>query len=195
MPLRFRHGYAAGLHRGLRSRRPKPTPKFPTPRCKWCWCASQTSPNPPGLELAGDLRGVKALVPRVHLLLMLAGPRPSGSAGLSRRCRGCLLPSPASPGSSCPQLRYAAATAQRRRSFTSARLHSASWRTKSPSQCPGTALSAASAGRCERTTSAVTCPCGLFCDRARGSRSARPVRRHVTSSRLRAPRPSMNSDW
>lgn len=25
MPLRYRHGYAAGIHRGLRSRRPKPT--------------------------------------------------------------------------------------------------------------------------------------------------------------------------
>ncbi|SEC50306.1 hypothetical protein SAMN04490240_1848 [Rhodococcus pyridinivorans] len=56
-------------------------------------------------------------------------------------------PSPASPGSGCPQLRYAAATAQRRRSFTSARLHSASWRTRSPSQWPGTARSSTSAGR------------------------------------------------
>lgn len=51
-----------------------------------------------GLELPGNLRGVITLVPRVHLLLMLAGPRPSGSAGLSRRCRGCMPPSPASPG-------------------------------------------------------------------------------------------------
>ncbi len=60
---------------------------------------------------------------------------------------------------------------------------------RSPSQCPGTARSAASAGRSLITTSAVTCPCGLFRDRARGSRSARPVRRHATSSRLSAPRP------
>ncbi len=52
---------------------------------------------------------------------MLAGTRPSGSTGLSRRCRGCLPPLPASPGSGCPQLRYASATAQRRGSLTSAR--------------------------------------------------------------------------
>lgn len=104
-------------------------------------------PESTGLELAGDLRGVKALVPRVHLLLTLAGPKPSGSTGLSRRCRGCLPPSPASPGSGCPQLRYAAATAQRRRSFTSARSHSASWRTQSPSQWPACIRSSTSAGR------------------------------------------------
>jgi len=104
-------------------------------------------PESTGLELAGDLRGVKTLVPRVHLLLMLAGPRPSGSTGPSRRCRGCLPPSPASPGSGCPQLRYAAATAQRRRSLTSARSHSASWRTRSPSQCPGWLRSVGANGR------------------------------------------------
>jgi hypothetical protein len=91
-------------------------------------CAPQSSPYPPGLELAGDLRGVMTLVPLVHLPVSLAGPEPSGSAGPSRRCRGCLPPSPASPGSGCPQLRYAAATAQRCRSFTSTRSHSASWR-------------------------------------------------------------------
>lgn len=151
MPLRYRHGYAAGIHRGLRSRRPKPTPEFPTQKKKMLVRIAD-QPESTGLELAGDLRGVKTLVPRVHLLLMLAGPRPSGSAGLSRRCRGCLPPSPSSPGSGCPQLRYAAATAQRRRSFTSARLHSASWRTRSPSQCPGTARSSTSAGRSEIIT-------------------------------------------
>lgn len=51
------------------------------------------------------LRGVQPLVPRVHLPISLVGPDPSGSAGSSRRCRGCLPPSPASPGSGCPQLR------------------------------------------------------------------------------------------
>jgi hypothetical protein len=35
---------------------------------------------------------------------LLAEPEPSGSAGPSRRCRGCFPPSPASPGSGCPQL-------------------------------------------------------------------------------------------
>ncbi len=32
------------------------------------------------------------LVPRVHLLVLLAGPGPSGSAGPSRRCQGCSHP-------------------------------------------------------------------------------------------------------
>ena len=45
---------------------------------------------------------------------------------------------------------------------------------RSLSQCPGTALSAASTGRSEIITSAVTCPCGLLRDRSRGTRSARP---------------------
>src|SRR5699024_11189846 len=44
---------------------------------------------------------------------------------------------------------------------------------KSPSQWPGTARSSASAGRSLRTTSALTWPCALFFDRARGCRNAR----------------------
>jgi hypothetical protein len=83
--------------------------------------APQSSPYPPDFELAGDLRGVTTLVSLVHLPVSLAEPEPSGSTGPSRRCQGCLPPSPASPGSGCPQLRYAAATTQRCRSFTSTR--------------------------------------------------------------------------
>jgi hypothetical protein len=59
------------------------------------------------------------------------------------------------PDQGCPQLRHAAATTRRRRSLTSARYCSASWRTRSPSQCPGTARSAASAGRSLIITSRV----------------------------------------
>jgi len=135
------------------------------------------------------LRGVRTLVPLVRLPALLAGPGPSGSAGPSRRCRGCFPPSPTSLGSGCPQLRHAAATAQRRRSSTPARLHSASWRTRSPSQSPGTARSSTSFGR-----SLMLIMLGmrfLRCPGARlGWRSARPVRRHFASSRRSAPR-----DW
>ena len=66
---------------------------------------------------------------------------------------------------------------------------------RSPSQRPATARSSASAGRWLMTTSAVMWPCGLLWDLARGSRNARPVRRQATSSRLSAPRPSMNRAW
>lgn len=110
------------------------------------------------LELAGDLRDVTTPVPLVHLPVSLAGPKPFGSTGPSRRCRGRFPPFPAIPGSGCPQLRHAAATAQRRRSFTSARKHSASWRTRSPSQWPATARSSTSVGRRSRVTSGVIKP-------------------------------------
>ncbi len=43
-------------------------------------------------------------VPRVLLSVMPTGPAPSGSAGAPRPCRGRLPPSPAPPGSGCPQL-------------------------------------------------------------------------------------------
>jgi hypothetical protein len=47
----------------------------------------------------------------------------------SRLCQGRLPPSPAPPGSGCPQLRQAAATTRRKRSFTPSRSTSASRRT------------------------------------------------------------------
>ncbi len=58
-----------------------------------------------------------AQVPHVHLPVLLAGPEPSGSSDPSRRCRGCLPPSPASPGSGCPQLRAGCCDSQRAESF------------------------------------------------------------------------------
>ena len=63
---------------------------------------------------------------------------------------------------------------------------------KSPSQWPGTARSATSAGRSVIMISAVTKCFPRPFARARGTRSARPVRRQATSSRLSAPRPWMN---
>ena len=59
---------------------------------------------------------------------------------------------------------------------------------RSPSQCPGTARSPASAGR----SLIITMP-AIFPRRSpavrRGLRSARPVRKHTASSRRSAPRP------
>jgi hypothetical protein len=46
--------------------------------------------------------GTSTLVPRVHLLVVLAGPGPSGSAGPSRRCRGCSHPPWRLPGRAAP---------------------------------------------------------------------------------------------
>ena len=96
MPLRYRHDYAADLHRGLPAGDLKPAQEFPARDEGQVRTAIQ--PISTGFELAGNLRGVTALVPLVHLPVLLAGPAPSGSTGTSRRCRGCLPPSPSSPG-------------------------------------------------------------------------------------------------
>ncbi len=101
MPLPLRHEYAAGIPRGLPTgdiNRPKELPAFAG------GCARQPSPYPPGWSWWRHLRGFLSLISHVHLLVLLAGPEPSGSVGSSRRCRGCCPPSPASPGSGCPQL-------------------------------------------------------------------------------------------
>lgn len=66
---------------------------------------------------------------------------------------------------------------------------------RSPSQCPGTALSATSAGRSLIMSSGVMnfLPRALM--RARGTRSARPVRKHALRSRRSAPRPWTYTAW
>jgi hypothetical protein len=66
---------------------------------------------------------------------------------------------------------------------------------RSPSQCPGTARSAASAGRSLIMISLVMNFLPRPRVRALGMRSARPVRRHATSSRLSAPRPCTYRAW
>src|ERR1019366_9532894 len=102
MPLQHRHGYAAGIHRGLPTgdiNQPRSSPPGYAVRVR---VANQ--PRSTRFELVVRLRGVQSLVPHVRLSVLLAGPRPSGSAGLSRRCQGCLPPSPSSQGSGCPQL-------------------------------------------------------------------------------------------
>ena len=131
MPLRPRHIYAADLRCGLPTNDMQPVREFPT---LMDGCAPLPSPDPPGSSWWADLSGLKTLVPHVHLLVSLAGPTPSDGAGASRRCRGCLPPSPASPRSGCPQLQQAAATAHRKRPLTSSRSESASWRSMSATQ-------------------------------------------------------------
>jgi hypothetical protein len=67
-------------------------------------CALHPGPYPPdssrqrgyGASTTGSLT--------LYLLTLLGEPAPSGSAGTSRLCRGRLPPSPAFPGSGCPQL-------------------------------------------------------------------------------------------
>ncbi len=100
MPLRPRHAYAAVLRRGLPTSDMPPAREFPTNS----GCAPLPSPDPPGSSWWADLSGLRTLVPLVHLLVSLAGPASSDGADTSRRCQGCLPPSPASPRSGCPQL-------------------------------------------------------------------------------------------
>lgn len=62
-----------------------------------------SGPDPPGSSRCLFERR-KTPVPRVLLSITLAGPAPSGSTGHVPALSGPLSPSPASPGSGCPQL-------------------------------------------------------------------------------------------
>ena len=72
MPLRHRHGYAAGIHRSLRTGDMKPVQEFPE------HTGSGARRCPAHIRQVGAggirLRGFQTLVPRVHLLVLLAGP-------------------------------------------------------------------------------------------------------------------------
>ncbi len=111
------------------ARRHHPGQEFPAQLARGC--APQPSPHPPdsswwfSLErrsAAGSSRTPSRLACRTRTVWQyryvpsLSGPLP---------------PFPASPGSGCPQLHRATATARRRRSLTSTRSHGASWRSKS----------------------------------------------------------------
>jgi hypothetical protein len=87
VPQRPRHGYAAGLPRGLLAGVNDRHQSRPLSRA----CAA-ARPRSTRLEPVLPLRGFTALVPHVHLPVLLAGPGPSGSADPSRRCRGCSHP-------------------------------------------------------------------------------------------------------
>ncbi len=163
-------------------------------------CAQQPSPHPPDSSWRVRLRGVQMLVSHVHLLVLLAGPEPSGSTGPSRRCRGCCPPSPASPGSGCPQLHPPAATGGPRRNLTSTRSHSASWRSKSASH--SASGRSALTSRCTRSGLRVAAGSAIVVRQGLPRRLApwRPcvrIRRLTRSrrrSRRRAPPPSRCAD-
>ena len=153
MPLRPRHAYAADIQRGLRGSDLFPPQEFPAQLLRVRVAAQPRSTR---FELEGGLRSLQTLVSHVHLFVSLAGPGPSGSAGPSRRCQGCSRLLLRLQGQAALSFNRAAATSRRRCPFITARSNSASWRTRSPSQCPGTARSAASGGRSLIITSGVT---------------------------------------
>ncbi len=99
MPLRYRHGYAAGFHRDL--------PAGDINRrgsCRHASCAGahRLPAQIRQVRAGGSLEERLTLVPCVHLPISLAGPEPSDGAGPSRLCQGRLPPSPASPGIRLP---------------------------------------------------------------------------------------------
>src|ERR1022692_4122547 len=115
LPRQHRHGYAAGLHRGLPTGTPsrlQSQPPLPDGR------ALHSGPYPPDLSRC-HAYGALTLVPLVYRLISLAGPGPSGSTKPSRLCQRCFPPSPASPGSDCAQLPPGCCDSPARRSRTS----------------------------------------------------------------------------
>jgi hypothetical protein len=101
------HEYAADLPRDHPARSHFSPPERPDAGRDPRQSSPQPSPHPPGSSRWFRLRGFITLVPHVRLSVSLARPRPSGSTDLSRRCQGCFPPSPAPPGSGCPQLQPA----------------------------------------------------------------------------------------
>src|SRR5271170_5318223 len=132
MPLRLRHGYAAGIHRGLligNINRPRSSPPFVRIR-------TATQPISVRFGAGGSLlRGVHTLIHcRYTFPLCLPGARSSDSADPPRLCQGCLPPSPVSPGSGCPQLLLARCDEPTAVSFHHGTVQGASWRSMSQLQ-------------------------------------------------------------
>jgi hypothetical protein len=142
---RHRHGYAADLPHGLPGLIKESSREVPA--AKRSGGTHRARPVSTRFEPVHGIKDVTTQVPRVLLSATLAGPAPSGSAKTSRLCQGVarqhdgllakpssrwshapggrqsglLPPSPAPPGSGCPQLHRPAATGRRRRSLTSTR--------------------------------------------------------------------------
>jgi hypothetical protein len=113
-PRQPRHGYAAGLPRGLLGRKGRDvrSRRHRDPlRCPACAADRPTSAR---FEPALPLAGVPPLVHyALHRPALLAGPGPSGSADPSRRCQGCSHPAWRLPGRAALSFCRAAATAPR----------------------------------------------------------------------------------
>jgi hypothetical protein len=104
LPRQHRRAYAAAIQHGL------PTAKDTTasetvPAKTHGNRALHSGPYPPDLSRHNPYGASTTGSLSLHLLTSLAGPERSGSARPSRRCQGRLPPSPAFPGSGCPQLR------------------------------------------------------------------------------------------
>ena len=69
-----------------------------------CRHALHPDPYPPDLSRFNAYGASHTGSLALRLLTLLDRPEPSGSSGSSRHCRGRFPPSPAFPGSGCPQL-------------------------------------------------------------------------------------------
>jgi hypothetical protein len=116
---RHRHGYAAGIHRDLPGQRPRPPGS--SRRRRSAAVRTAPGPYPPGLSrwaITGPDHAGSSRTP----LLLARRTRPIWQYWHVPALSGLLPPSPAPPGSGCPQLQRPAATGRRRRSSTSTRI-------------------------------------------------------------------------
>jgi hypothetical protein len=126
LPLQHRHEYAAGAPRGLPTDCIRSASESPAASSRPACAASR--PGSTRFVPVSRLRGFD------HWFTLVTPLRLARRARAVWWCRpappssGLLPPSPALPGSGCPRLRRAAATARRRSPFISARSHGASWR-------------------------------------------------------------------
>ncbi len=133
-PLRHRRGYPAARHPGLPSV-PPTCRGVPRLRNEGRRVRVASGPDPPGSSRCVFKRR-RTSVSRVYLSVTLATPASSGSTDTSWLCRGRLPPTPAPPGTGCPQLHRPAATGRRQRSLTSTQSTSASRRTGGKTHLP-----------------------------------------------------------
>ena len=112
-----------------RTERNKPSRELPTtPEITETADAHRTPAHIYRVRAGQVSRGVTTPVPRVYLSVSLTEPDPSGSPEPTRLCHGCSH-LPGDPRIGCRQLHPTATTAEPRRSLTSIRHNSASWRT------------------------------------------------------------------